>query len=55
MEAQKNQTIDPLVPFRMIQKFMKDLCLIKFILILMKYFQYLNAVSLRVLARSISF
>ena len=31
MERQKNQTTGPLVPFRMFQKFMKDICLIKFV------------------------
>ena len=46
-EEQKNQTIGPLVSFRMFQKFMKDPCMIKFILILIKYFQYINAVSVR--------
>ena len=55
MERQKNQTISPLLPFRMFQKFMKDPCMIKFILILIKYFQYINAVSVKVLAPSISF
>ena len=44
MEEQKNQNIGPLVSFRMFQKFMKDACMRKFILILIKYFQGLNAV-----------
>ena len=39
MEEQKNQTIGPLVSFQMFQKFMKDACMIKFFLILIKYFQ----------------
>ena len=43
-EEQKNQNIGPLVSFRMLQKFMKDACMSKFILILIKYFQVLNAV-----------
>ena len=54
-EKQKNQTIGELVSYRMFQKFMKDPCMIKFILILIKYFQYINAVSVKVLAHSISF
>ena len=37
------------------QKFLKDPCMIKLILILIKYFQYINVVSLKVLAHSISF
>ena len=44
MEEQKNQNIGPLVSFRILQKFMKDACMSKFILILIKYFQVLNAV-----------
>ena len=55
MERQKNQTIGPLVSFRMDQKFLKDPCMIKLILMLIKYFQYINVVSLKVLAHSISF
>ena len=39
----KNQFIGPLMSFRMFRKFMKDACVIKFI-ILMKYYQGLNAV-----------
>ena len=39
MEEQKNQTIGPFVSFRLFQKFMKDACMIKFILILTRYFQ----------------
>ena len=36
MEEQKNRTIDPLVSLPMFQKFMKDACMIKFILIFIK-------------------
>ena len=54
MEKQTNQTKGPLVSFRMFQQFMKDHCMIKFILILIKYFQYTNEVSVKVLAHSIS-
>ena len=49
------KTIGPLVSFGMFQKFMKDPCMIKFILILIKYFQYVNAVSVKALTHSISF
>ena len=55
MEEQKNQTIGPIVSFRMFQKFMKDACMIKFILILIKYFQGISAVFVKVLVHSISF
>ena len=55
MEEQKNQTIGPLVSFPMFQKFMKDACMIKFIFILIKYFQDISAVFVKVLAHSISF
>ena len=51
----KNQTIGPLVSFRMFQKFMKDACMIKFIVILVKYFQSISAVFVKVLTHSISF
>ena len=54
MEEQKNQ-IDPLVSFPMFQKFMKYACMIKFILILIKYFQGISADFVKVLAHSISF
>ena len=40
--------IDPLGSFRMFQKFMKDACMRKCILILIKYFQGLNAVFVKV-------
>ena len=43
----KNQTIGPLVSFRMFQKFMKDPCMMKYILILKKYFQYINTVFVK--------
>ena len=39
----------------MFQKFMKDPCMMKVILILIKYFQYINTVFVKVLAHSISF
>ena len=55
MEEQKNQTIGQLQSFLMFQKFMKDGCMIKFILILVKYFQGINAVFVKVLAHTISF
>ena len=55
VEEQKNQTIDQLVSFRMFQIFMKDACMIKFIVILTKYFQGISAVFVKVLAHSISF
>ena len=55
MEKHKNPTIGPLVSFRMFQKFMKDPCMMKVILILIKYFQYINTVFVKVLAHSISF
>ena len=42
----KNQTIGPLVSFRMFQ-FMKDPCMMKYILILKKYFQYINTVFVK--------
>ena len=45
----------PLVSFQMFQKFMKDPCIFKFILVLIKYFQYINEVSVKVLAHSILF
>ena len=51
----ENQTIGPLVSFPMFQKFMKDVCMIKFIFILIKYFQDISAVFVKVLAHSISF
>ena len=44
-----------LVSFRMFQKFIKDGCMIKFILILVKYIQCLNSVFVKVLAHGISF
>ena len=37
------------------QKFMKDACMIKFILILIKYFQSINAVFVKISAYSVSF
>ena len=49
MEEQKNQTIGPLASLRMFQKFMKDACIIKCILTLIKYFQDINAVFVKVL------
>ena len=55
VEKQKNQTIGALVSFRMFQKFMKDACMIKFIVVLIKYFQGVSAVFVKVLAHSISF
>ena len=55
MEEQKNQTIGPLVFFRMFEKFVKDACMIKLILILIKYFQDINAVFVKVSALKISF
>ena len=50
MEEQKNQTIGPLVSIRMFQKFMKDACMIKIILILTKHFQGISADFVKVLA-----
>ena len=41
MEEQKNQTIGPVLSFPMFQKIMKGACMIRFILILIKYFQVL--------------
>ena len=55
VEEQKSQTIGPLMSFLMFQKFMKDACMIKFILILIKYFQGISRVFVKVLAHSISF
>ena len=46
MKEQKNQ--DPLVSFQICQKFMKDTCIIKFVLILIKHFQDINAVFVKV-------
>ena len=54
MKRQKYQTIGPIVSFLMFQKFMKDACMIKFIIILIKYFEYINAFFVKVLAHSIS-
>ena len=54
-EEQKNQTIGPLVSFRMFQKFTKDACMIKFIVILVKYFQSISPVFVKVITHSISF
>ena len=50
IEEQKNQSIGSLVPFQMFQKFVKDACIIKFIVILMKHFQGDNMVFVIVLA-----
>ena len=55
VEEQESQTIGPLVSFLMFQKFMKDAYMIKFILILIKYFQGTSRVFVKVLAHSISF
>ena len=55
VEVQKNQTIGPLVSFRMFQKSMKDACIFKFILILINYYQGINVVFVKVLAHNISF
>ena len=55
MEEQKNQTIGPLASFPMFQTFMKDACMIKFVLILIKYFQGIGEVFAKVLAHIISF
>ena len=55
MDRQKNQTVGSLVYLRLFQQFMKDACMIKFILILINYFQYINAVFVKVLTHSISF
>ena len=55
MEEQNIQTIGALVSFPMFQKFMKDACMTKFILILIKYFQGISADFVKVLAHSISF
>ena len=55
IEEQKNQTIGPFMSFSMFQKFMKDACMIKFIVILILYFQDIDAVFVKVLAHSISF
>ena len=49
-KEQKNQTIGPLVSFQMFQKFMKNVCMIKFILVLIEYFQDFNATFVKVLA-----
>ena len=54
MEEQNNQTIGALVSFPMFQKFMKDACMTKFILISIKYFQGISAIY-KVLVYSISF
>ena len=54
MEEQKNQAIGPFVSFRMFQNFMKDAYMIKLILILIKFFQDINAVFVKVLAHSTS-
>ena len=54
-KEQKNQTIDPLVSFQMFPKIIKDGCMIKFILILIKYFEGINVVFVKVLAHNISF
>ena len=54
-EEQKNQTIGPLVSFQMFQKSTKDACMIKFIVILVKYFQSISAVFVKVLTHRISF
>ena len=51
MKEQKNQ--GPLVSFQMFQKFMKDACIIKFVLILIKHFQDINAVFVKVLTQHI--
>ena len=48
MKRQKNQTIGPITSFLMFQKFMKDTCMIKFIIILIQCFQYINAFFVKV-------
>ena len=50
MEEHKNQTIGPLMSLKFFDAFM-----IKFIVILIKYFQGFSAVFVKVLAHSISF
>ena len=55
VEEHKNQTIGPLVSFRMFQKFVKDDYMIKYIVILIKYSQGISAIFVKVLAHSISF
>ena len=55
MEEQKNQTIVPLVSFRMFKNFLKVACMIKFFLILIKYFEGINAVFVKLLTHSIFF
>ena len=50
MDEHKNETIGPLVSLKIYDAFM-----IKFIFILIKYFQDTNAVFVKVLAHSISF
>ena len=48
-EEQKNQIIRPLVSFRMFQKNYEGACMIKFILLLIKYIQVIYAVFVKAL------